>query len=45
MEGENKALFLTFVRKMLKWKPAERSEARELLADTWLRDGEQFAGE
>jgi len=43
LEGENKILFLTFVRKMLKWKPEERSTARDLLADTWLRDGEQFA--
>jgi hypothetical protein len=45
LKGENKVLFLIFVRKMLKWKPEERSEARELLADTWLRDGDQFASE
>lgn len=45
LEGEDEALFLTFVRQMLKWKPAERSKIRELLADTWLRDGDQFADE
>jgi serine/threonine-protein kinase SRPK3 len=41
--GENKALFLAFVRKMMRWRPEERSGAKELLADTWLRDGDQFA--
>jgi serine/threonine-protein kinase SRPK3 len=34
--GEEKALFLNFVRKMLKWKPEERSSAKELLDDLWL---------
>ena len=34
LEGENKALFLAFVRKMLKWRSEERSGAKELLADT-----------
>ncbi|KAF2760067.1 putative CDK4/6 [Pseudovirgaria hyperparasitica] len=43
LEGENKALFLAFLRKMMKWRPDERSRAQELLADTWLRDGDQFA--
>lgn len=35
-EGEEKALFLNFTRKMLKWKPEERSSAKELLDDPWL---------
>lgn len=36
LKGEEKVLFLNFVRKMLKWKPEERSSARELLDDVWL---------
>ncbi|KAF2671233.1 putative CDK4/6 [Microthyrium microscopicum] len=43
LAGENKALFLAFMRKMMKWRPEERSGAIELLADTWLRDGDHFA--
>jgi hypothetical protein len=33
---EEKALFLGFVKKMLKWKPEERSSTKELLGDPWL---------
>ncbi|KZT02281.1 protein kinase [Laetiporus sulphureus 93-53] len=36
LAGEDKALFLHFVRKMLRWKPEERASARELLDDPWL---------
>jgi serine/threonine-protein kinase SRPK3 len=36
LEGEEKKLFLDFVRKMLKWKPEERSSAKDLLNDLWL---------
>jgi len=36
LEGEEKKLFLDFVRKMLKWKPEERSSAQDLLCDLWL---------
>ncbi|KAF8803221.1 kinase-like protein, partial [Phlegmacium glaucopus] len=36
LRGEEKALFLSFVKKMLKWKPEERSSAKELLDDPWL---------
>ncbi|KAI9676668.1 MAG: hypothetical protein M1829_002986 [Trizodia sp. TS-e1964] len=43
LNGENKALFLTFVRKMLRWRPEERRSARDLLRDPRLRDGDQFA--
>ncbi|KAI0284439.1 kinase-like domain-containing protein [Russula brevipes] len=36
LDGEEKKLFLDFVRKMLKWKPEERSSAKDLLDDLWL---------
>ncbi|KAJ5406990.1 hypothetical protein N7465_008274 [Penicillium sp. CMV-2018d] len=35
LQGEQQ-LFLAFMRKMLQWRPEERSSARELLADQWL---------
>ncbi|KAJ8081028.1 hypothetical protein PM082_017868 [Marasmius tenuissimus] len=35
-EGEEKVLFLKFVRRMLKWRPEERNSAKELLEDPWL---------
>ncbi|OBT52082.1 hypothetical protein VE04_07674 [Pseudogymnoascus sp. 24MN13] len=37
LDGEDKKQFLEFMRRMLKWKPEERSYAEELLQDTWLR--------
>lgn len=37
LKGEDKARFLRFVRKMLKWKPEERESAQELLKDEWLK--------
>ena len=37
-KGEEKALFLSFAKKMLKWKPEERSSAKELLGDPWLNN-------
>lgn len=36
LEGENKKTFLRFLRKMLQWRPEDRSTARELLGDPWL---------
>ncbi|PYI05498.1 kinase-like protein [Aspergillus sclerotiicarbonarius CBS 121057] len=36
LEGENKVMFLRFMRKMLCWDPEERQSARELLTDCWL---------
>ncbi|CAI7568051.1 unnamed protein product [Penicillium crustosum] len=36
LQGEQQQLFLAFMRKMLQWRPEERSSARELLADRWL---------
>ncbi|GFN12640.1 putative protein kinase [Aspergillus tubingensis] len=35
-EGENKQMFMNFMRKMLRWDPKERQSARELLTDPWL---------
>lgn len=32
-------MFLKFIRKMVTWKPEERSTAKELLEDPWLADG------
>lgn len=36
LEGNDKVLFLAFVRKVLKWGPAERPSAKELVYDEWL---------
>ncbi|KAF5354138.1 hypothetical protein D9756_007129 [Leucocoprinus leucothites] len=36
LQGEDKVLFLNFARKMLKWKPEERSTTKELIDDPWL---------
>lgn len=37
MDGEEKVLFLQFVRRMLKWLPEDRASARELLEDPWMQ--------
>ncbi|KAL2862224.1 putative protein kinase [Aspergillus lucknowensis] len=36
LTGEEKELFLGFVKSMLKWLPEDRKTARELLEDPWL---------
>jgi serine/threonine protein kinase len=36
LEGEEKAQFLAFIRKMLQWRPEDRLSAKELLGDPWL---------
>ncbi|CVK98585.1 related to dis1-suppressing protein kinase dsk1 [Fusarium mangiferae] len=36
MSGEEKARFIRFIKRMVKWSPEERSTARELLDDPWL---------
>ncbi|KAJ9198984.1 hypothetical protein DTO021D3_8558 [Paecilomyces variotii] len=36
LEGDDKQLFLNFVRKMLQWLPEHRKTAKELLEDPWL---------
>ncbi|CAG8233561.1 unnamed protein product [Penicillium salamii] len=36
LQGAQQQLFLAFMRRMLQWRPEDRSSARELLADQWL---------
>ena len=36
LTGEDKILFLDFMRKMLQWVPEKRQTAKELLSHTWL---------
>ena len=36
LEGNEKAEFLRFLRRMLHWQPEKRASARELLQDPWL---------
>ena len=36
LEGENKHLFLQFMRKMSQWDPDDRQSASDLLKDPWL---------
>ncbi|GAQ47382.1 kinase domain protein [Aspergillus tubingensis] len=36
LHGEDKRLFIGFVRRMLQWKPESRSSAKELYDDPWL---------
>ncbi len=36
LRGENKALFLDFMRKMLQWVPEKRQTAKQLLGHPWL---------
>lgn len=37
LEGEDKIMFLEFIRRMVKWLPEERSTAKQLLKDPWLK--------
>lgn len=41
--GEDKRMFLKFVNRMLTWQPEDRSTAKDLLGDPWLRA--EFPGE
>ena len=34
--SQDKEMFITFVKRMLKWDPQERSTAKDLLSDPWL---------
>ncbi|CZR51292.1 uncharacterized protein PAC_01167 [Phialocephala subalpina] len=36
LDGENKEMFLRFMREMLQWRPEHRKTASELLGDPWL---------
>lgn len=38
LEGQDKALFLPFIRSMLKWLPEERKTAKELLLGPWVNE-------
>ncbi|KNG79982.1 protein kinase [Aspergillus nomiae NRRL 13137] len=36
IHGDDKTMFIEFVKRMIKWRPEERSTAKELLQDPWL---------
>jgi serine/threonine-protein kinase SRPK3 len=36
LSGEDKIMFLSFVKRMLAWQPEDRSMAKDLLDDPWL---------
>ena len=36
LEGEEKAMFTRFVKKMVTWDPEDRASAKDLLKDPWL---------
>jgi serine/threonine protein kinase len=36
--GEEKELFLDFIRSMLRWRPEDRKSATELLKHPWMAD-------
>lgn len=36
LEGQERALFINFARRMLTWLPEKRATAKELLDDPWL---------
>ncbi|KAJ5560908.1 hypothetical protein N7535_009105 [Penicillium sp. DV-2018c] len=37
-DGEEKRMFISFVKRMIKWNPEERTTAKELLQDPWLHN-------
>ncbi|CAI6093808.1 hypothetical protein V2G26_017113 [Clonostachys chloroleuca] len=37
LDGQERALFINFAKKMLTWLPEQRASAKELLDDPWLR--------
>jgi hypothetical protein len=36
LQGEEKELFLVFIRKMLQWKPEDRCAIEDLFTDEWF---------
>lgn len=36
LQGQNKEVFLAFMRNILQWRPEDRETAKELLNDPWL---------
>lgn len=39
LDSVEKMGFLTFMRKMLRWRPEDRVSARQLIEDPWLQTG------
>jgi serine/threonine-protein kinase SRPK3 len=39
LEGEDKAEFLQFIRRMVRWMPEERPTTEEVIFDPWLMEG------
>lgn len=39
LDSVEKKVFLTFMRKMLRWRPEDRLSARQLIEDPWLQTG------
>jgi serine/threonine-protein kinase SRPK3 len=39
LEGDNKKVFLQFLRSMIRWIPEERPTAEEAIYDDWLMEG------
>jgi serine/threonine-protein kinase SRPK3 len=44
LEGENKKMFMQFMRKMLQWEPEDRQSAVELMTDPWLSNVGEGSG-
>ena len=38
LQGENKEVFLDFMRGMLQWRPEDRKTAKELLEHRWINE-------
>jgi len=36
LQGEEKTMFLRFLKKMIQWVPEDRRSAKELMEDPWL---------
>jgi hypothetical protein len=37
LEGDDKAQFLAFIRRMLQWRPEDRATAKRLKRDIWFQ--------
>lgn len=37
LEGEDQELFLAMMRRILQWQPADRSTAKTIADDKWIR--------
>lgn len=36
LQAEEKEMFLTFLKKILQWKPEDRKSIRDIIEDEWL---------